>query len=168
MNYTYSKILHQTKNAKEEEKVNNGDFFPASYDKPHDFKIIANYKTNRRLNFSINILYSTGRPFTPPVAYYDFEGSQKVYYTDRNSMRMPDYFRLDLSATINGNLLEKKLNHSSWTLAVYNVSGRKNAHNIFFRTENNKVNGYKMSIFGRPVYTITYNFRIRGNAKDDF
>jgi len=30
------------------------------------------------------------------------------------------------------------------------------------------VKGYKMSIYGRPVFTITYNFKFMGNAKDDF
>ena len=37
---------------------------------------------------------------------------------------MPDYMRLDLSATINGNLKAKKLNHSSLTFTVYNVLGQ--------------------------------------------
>jgi len=168
INYTYSRIMHKTETDLVEDQVNNGDYFPANYDKPHDFKIIANYKLGRRFNVSANVLYSTGRPFTPPVSYYLFEGSMRVYYAERNSMRIPDYMRLDLAATLNGNLVAKKLNHSSWTFAVYNILGRKNVHNIFFRTENNKVNGYALSIFGQPVYTITYNFRIRGNANDDF
>lgn len=168
INYTYSRILHKTESELIDEKINNNEYFPANYDKPHDFKLVLNYKASRRANFSTNFIYSTGRPFTAPVAYYDFGGSERVYYVERNSLRMPDYIRLDFALTINGNLVEKKLNHSSWTFAVYNVLGRKNAHNIYFKTEDDKVNGYKISIFGQPVYTITYNFRIRGNAKDDF
>lgn len=168
VNYTYSKILHKIDSKFDEEQVNNGDYFPANYDKPHDFKLVANYKLSRRLNVSTNFSYSTGRPFTAPVAYYNFAGTDKVYYSDRNSMRMPDYVRLDLAATINGNLRAKKLNHSSWTFAIYNVLGRQNAYNIFFRTEDKKVKGYKMSIFGRPIFTVTYNFKLFGNAKDDF
>jgi hypothetical protein len=39
--------------------------------------------------------------------------------------------RLDLSATVNGNLRAKKLNHSSLTATVYNVLGRKNPYSIF-------------------------------------
>lgn len=168
VNYTFSKILHKIDSELGEERVNNGDYFPANYDKPHDFKFVANYKISRRMNISTNLSYSTGRPFTPPLAYYNFSGSDRVYYSDRNSMRMPDYCRLDIAATINGNLVAKKLNHSSWTFAIYNVLGRQNAYNVFFRTEGEKVQGYKMSIFGKPIFTVTYNFKLFGNAKDDF
>lgn len=168
VNYTYSRILHKIDSEFDEEQVNNGDYFPANYDKPHDFKFVANYRFNRRFNMSSNFFYSTGRPFTAPVAYYNFGGSQKVYYSDRNSIRMPDYIRLDVAATFNGNLVAKKVNHSSWTFAVYNILGRQNAYNIFFRTEGDEVKGYKMSIFGQPIFTVTYNFRFLGNANDDF
>jgi hypothetical protein len=43
--------------------------------------------------------------------------------------------RLDLAATINGNLQAKKLNHSSFTATVYNVLGRKNPYSIFFKKD---------------------------------
>ncbi|MCY1633111.1 TonB-dependent receptor [Marinifilum sp. D737] len=168
INYTYSRIQHKINSQFNEERVNNGEYFPANYDKPHDFKFVANYKLSRRINVSTNFAYSTGRPFTAPLAYYNFANTDRVYYSDRNSMRMPDYLRLDVAATLNGNLVAKKLNHSSWTIAVYNVLGRQNAYNIFFRTEGEKVNGYKMSIFARPIFTITYNFKLFGNAKDDY
>jgi hypothetical protein len=76
--------------------------------------------------------------------------------------------RLDLAATYNGNLRARKLNHSSLTFAIYNVLGRRNPYSVFFRMEDGVVNAYKMSIFGKPVFTITYNFKIRGNASEDF
>ncbi|MBS2098674.1 TonB-dependent receptor [Carboxylicivirga linearis] len=168
VNYTYSRVLHKIDGNFQEEKVNNGDYFSANYDKPHDFKFVTNYKFSRRFNVSTNFFYSTGRPFTAPVAYYDLAGAQRIYYSDRNSIRMPDYIRLDVAATVNGNLVAKKLNHSSWTFAVYNIMGRQNAYNVFFRTEGEEVKGYKMSIFGQPIFTVTYNFKLFGNAKDDF
>lgn len=168
INYTYSRVLHKINGYYQEEKVNNGAYFPANYDKPHDFKFVSNYKVSRRFNVSTNFFYSTGRPFTAPIAYYDLAGAKRIYYSDRNSIRMPDYIRLDIAATLNGNLVEKKLNHSSWTFAVYNVLGRKNAYNVFFRSEGGDVKGYKMSIFGQPIFTVTYNFKLFGNAADDF
>ena len=168
VNYTYSRVLHKIDGEFDEERVNNGEYFPANYDKPHDFKFVANYKISRRVNLSSNFFYSTGRPFTAPIAYYQFENAYRVYYSDRNAMRMPDYIRLDLAATINGSLVKKKLNHGSLTFAVYNVLGRKNAYSIFFRTEGEQVQGYQMSIFAQPIFTITYNFKIFGNANDDF
>jgi hypothetical protein len=76
--------------------------------------------------------------------------------------------RLDLAATINGNLKVKKLNHSSFTFTVYNVLGRRNPYSIFFKVEDGTVKGYQMSIFGQPIFMVTYNFRILGNASTDF
>jgi hypothetical protein len=60
---------------------------------------------------------------------------------------------------IEGNHKIKKLAHSSWTIAVYNLLGRRNAYSVYFRSENGQVKGYKLSIFGQPIPTITYNFR---------
>jgi hypothetical protein len=48
------------------------------------------------------------------------------------------------------------------------VLGRNNPYSIYFRLEEGVVNGYKMSIFGKPIFTLTYNFKIRGNASDDY
>ena len=168
ISYTYSRVLLKVNGKYEEEKVNNGSYFPANYDKPNDLKMVANVKFFRRFNFTTNFVYNTGRPITYPVAYYDFMNINRVFYSERNEFRIPDYFRLDLAATINGNLKAKKLNHSSMTFTVYNVLGRKNPYSIFFKTEDGAVKGYQMSIFGQPIFMLTYNFRILGNASTDF
>jgi hypothetical protein len=168
ISYTYSRVLLKVNGKFEEEKVNGGNYFPANYDKPNDLKIVANAKFFRRLNFTSNLVYNTGRPITYPVAYYNFLNINRVFYSDRNEFRIPDYLRLDLAATINGNLKAKKLNHSSMTFTVYNVLGRRNPYSIFFKTENGAVQGYQMSIFGQPIFMLTYNFRILGNASTDF
>ena len=120
---------------------------------------VGNYKFSRRFNFSLNTTYSTGRPITLPLAKYELGGSTRLYYSDRNQYRIPDYFRIDVSINIEGNHKIKKLAHSSWTFAVYNLTGRRNAYSVFFRSENGQVNGYKLSVFGQPIPTITYNFR---------
>jgi hypothetical protein len=168
ISYTYSRVLLKVNGKFEEEKVNNGSYFPANYDKPNDLKLVVNAKFFRRFNFTTNFVYNTGRPITYPVAYYDFLNVNRVFYSERNEFRIPDYFRLDLAATLNGNLKAKKLNHSSMTFTVYNVLGRKNPYSIFFKTEDGAVKGYQMSIFGQPIFMVTYNFRILGNASTDF
>lgn len=168
VSYTYSKILLKVNGKFEEEKVNGGSYFPANYDKPNDLKLVANIKLLRRFNFTTNFVYNTGRPITYPVAYYNFMNVNRVFYSERNEFRIPDYMRLDLAATVNGNLKAKKLNHSSLTFTAYNVLGRRNPYSIFFKVEDGAVKGYKMSIFGQPVFMVTYNFRILGNASTDF
>ena len=168
INYTYSRVFHKIDGKFTEEKVNGGEYFPANYDKPNNLKLVANFKFSRRVNMSANFFYTSGRPYTMYLGLYNFKDVPRVYYSDRNAYRMEDYIRLDLAATINGNLKVKKLNHSSWTFSVYNVLGRKNPYSVYFKLVNQKVTGYKLSIFGQPIFTVSYNFRIFGNAKDDF
>lgn len=159
ISYTWSRTFLQAKSENESETVNEGAWYPSSYDKPNAINLVGNYKFSRRFNFSMNTTYSTGRPITLPLAKYELGGSTRLYYSDRNQYRIPDYFRIDISINIEGNHKVKKLAHSSWTFAVYNLTGRRNAYSVFFRSENGQVNGYKLSVFGQPIPTITYNFK---------
>ena len=168
ISYTYSRSLIKMNGSFDDERINGGKYFAANFDKPHDLKIVANVRLLRRLNLASNLVYNTGRPITYPVAFFDFFNGTRVYYSERNEFRIPDYLRMDFAATVNGNLKAKKLNHSSLSFTVYNVLGRRNPYSIYFRIEDGKVNGYKMSIFGQPVFMLTYNFKIRGNATTDF
>ena len=159
LGYTYARTLLRAINRESPDAPNDGNYYPSNYDKPHDFTLISNYRFSHRFSMSFNFTYSTGRPYTPPIGKYVIDGSQRVYYADRNQFRIPDYYRTDVSLNIEGNHRIKKLAHSSWTLAVYNVLGRKNPTSVYFQTVGGKVNGYQLSIFGQPIPTITYNFR---------
>jgi hypothetical protein len=159
LSYTYSRSLLKTTGKYLSETVNGGVYYPSNFDKPHATNFIGNYKFSRRFNFSLNLIYSTGRPITLPIAKYRLGESNRVLYSDRNQYRIPDYFRTDISINIEGNHRMKKLAHSSWTLAVYNLTGRRNAYSVFFTTEDGKIKSYKLSVFGRPIPTITYNFK---------
>lgn len=159
ISYTYSRTFMKTTGVYGSEIVNKGKYYPSSFDKPHAVNFIGNYKFTRRVNFSLNVIYNTGRPITLPVGRYVLEGSNRVIYADRNSARIPDYFRMDLSLNLEGNHRIKKLAHSSWTFAVYNLTGRANAYSVYFVTENDQIKGYKLSIFAQPIPTITYNFK---------
>ncbi len=159
LSYTYSRALIKVDGQYAEEKVNDGEFFPASYDKPHAFNLLSNWKFSRRFSVSGNLTYSTGRPITYPVAKYNYGGTERLTYSDRNQFRIPNYFRFDLSINLEGNHKIKKLNHSSWTFAIYNVTGRDNAYSIYFVSQDGDVKGYQLSIFAEAIPTITYNFR---------
>ena len=160
ISYTYSRSLLQVKNgAYLSENINNGKYYPSNYDKPHSANLIANYKFTRRVNISLNFTYSTGRPITLPLGTYVLNGSKRTFYSERNQFRIPDYFRSDFAINLEGNHRIRKLAHSSWSFSIYNLTGRRNAYSVFFKAENGKINGYKLSIFGRPIPTITYNFK---------
>jgi len=158
--YTYSRTFIKLDSQFSSEKVNNGDYFPANFDKPHDLSAILNYKFTRRYSLSTNFLYQTGRPITYPIGTYQYGNAQYTLYSDRNAYRIPDYIRLDIGINIEGNHKIKKLAHSFWNISVYNVLGRNNPYSIYFVTDQSgKVKGYKTSIFSIPVPSITYNFK---------
>jgi hypothetical protein len=157
--YTYSRSFIKLAGEFQEENVNNGDFFPTNFDKPHDFSAIMNYKLTQRFSFSANLVYQTGRPVTYPIGKYIFNNAEYVLYSDRNQFRIPDYYRLDLSFNIEGNHKIEKFAHSFWNISVYNVLGRNNPYSVFFVTDSGEVKAYQSSIFAIPIPTITYNFR---------
>lgn len=157
--YTYSRTLIKLDSPFDQEKVNNGDYFAANFDKPHDFSAVLNYKFTKRYSLSMNFIYQTGRPVTYPVGTYQFGNAEYTLYSDRNAFRIPDYYRLDIGLNIEGNHKVKKLAHSFWNISVYNVLGRNNPYSVYFVTENGEIKGYKTSIFSIPVPTITYNFK---------
>ncbi|CAM3806489.1 TonB-dependent receptor plug domain-containing protein [Flavobacterium cucumis] len=157
--YSYSKSLIKLDSQFNEEIVNNGDYFPTNFDKPHDLSVILNYKFTKRYSLSTNFIYQTGRPITYPIGSYEFGGNQYILYSDRNEFRVPDYYRLDIGFNVEGNHKIKKLAHSYWNISIYNVLGRNNPYSVYFVTEQGKVKSYQTSIFSIPIPTITYNFK---------
>ena len=159
LSYTYSRSLLQTSSHELAEKVNDGKWYPSNFDQPHDIMLVANYAFNKRANIAMNANYSTGRPITLPVAKFYYNGSERVYFSERNAYRIPDYLRVDLSLNLEGSHKIKKLAHASWSLGVYNVLGRSNPYSVYYTPVNGILKGYQLSIFAQPIPYITYNFR---------
>jgi hypothetical protein len=159
VSYTYSRSLLQTSANELAEKINDGRFYPSNFDQPHDVMIAANFEFTKRVNTSLNANYSTGRPITLPIAKFQYGGSDRVFYSDRNEHRIPDYFRVDFSMNLEGNHRVRKLAHASWSLGIYNVLGRSNPYSVYFAPVNGILQGYQLSIFAQPIPFITYNFK---------
>ncbi len=159
LSYTWSRTFLRQDDPLAGELVNKGDYYPASFDKPHNVNFVGNYRFSHRYSTSVNVVYSTGRPITLPLAIYSTGGSAGLYYSDRNAYRIPDYFRTDLSFTMEGNSNVRKSTHNSWSIGVYNLTGRQNAYSVYFVQENGKVKGYQLSIFGTLIPFITFNIK---------
>ncbi len=159
MSYAYSRILLKTDDLEKGSLVNEGTYYPANHDKPHAFNFTGNYAFKQRYHLSLNVTYSTGRPITLPIAKYYYAGSERVFYSDRNAYRIPDYFRTDISFNIEGNYKVKQRFRNSFTMGVYNVTGRKNAYSTYFTQENGSIAGYKLSIFATMLPFISYNIK---------
>lgn len=159
VSYSYSRSLIQLESQFLTETINDGDYFPANYDRPHDFNIVSNFRLTQRYSFSMNFNYQTGRPLTYPVGKFIFNGAEQVIYSDRNTARIPDYYRLDIGVNIEGTHKLEKLAHSFFNISVYNVLGRSNPYSVYFVNDQGSIQAYKTSIFAIPIPTITYNFK---------
>ena len=156
--YTYSRTFLKSIGKFSDEIINNGEWFPANFDKPNDLVATFNFLLSRRFSFSTNYTWSTGRPITYPVSAYYMGDILLVHYSDRNKYRVPDYMRLDLSFKISGNLRSHKIANPHWIFSVYNLLGRQNVYSIYFKNENKIINGYKLSVFGRAIPSVSFNF----------
>lgn len=160
ISYTYSKVQLRETGDRGTSAINGGAWYDAAFDKPHDFKLVGNYKLTQRVSFSFNADYSTGRPVTIPISKYYYGGGYRVYYADRNTYRIPDYFRLDAAVNIEPSHKIKLFTHFSFTIGVYNITGRKNAYSVYFDTKDGQaVKGHTLSIFGAPIPYINLNFK---------
>ncbi|MEN8247887.1 MAG: TonB-dependent receptor [Bacteroidota bacterium] len=157
--YTYSRSLRLVEGAYPSTRVNNNEWYPSNYDKPHDGTFVANYRINQITSLSSILTYSSGRPTTYAYAKFNFDGSQLPYFENRNQERAPDYFRLDISLTFSFPT-KKKLLQGDWVLAVYNVLGRKNAYSVFFDdVEGMAPQAFKLSVLGVPFPSISYTVK---------
>lgn len=168
LSYTYSRAFAQANGPFKSEKINNGEFYPANFDKPHSLALVSNYKINRRVNFSVNYTFSTGRPTSFPFTIYNFGGRAYPFFSERNQFRIPDYHRVDIGANFEGNHKQHKRIHGTWSFSIYNLLSRDNVYSVFFRNgvnnSNNFDNGvqaFQLSVFSNMIPTLTYNFTIR-------
>ena len=166
MSMAYSRSMIKIDGENTWDRINQGEWYPANYDIPMSVNSVMNYRVNRRLSVSGNMVYHTGRPVTYPIGLFDVEGKKYIGYSSRNEYRIPDYFRMDLSINLEGNLRTKKVGHSFWMISIYNLTGRDNAYSVFFETRQDKIQGYKMSIFSQPIATLSWNFKFGNYASD--
>jgi hypothetical protein len=161
VSYTYSRSLLRQDDKRVATPLNNGDWYPSEYDRPHEVKAVLNYKFTERYSISSNFDYATGRPTTIPAGkYYDTHNQKYMpYYTDRNTYRIPDYMRLDLAFNIEPTHKLTSFLHTSFSVGVYNALARKNAYNIYYVTEGEDVKGYKLSVFGTAIPYVSLNIR---------
>lgn len=158
MSYTYSKALFKETGDRGYAGIAGGNWYNAPFDKPHEFKLVANWAITHRYSFSANVDYSTGRPITVPMGKYYFRGQQRIAYSQRNESRIPDYFRVDAAFNVDPGHYLKGLTHMSFTAGVYNVLGRHNPYSVYFRAQSGRtMQGYMVSVFATQVPYINVN-----------
>jgi ferric enterobactin receptor len=94
--YTLGRVYHNFPNYQATD-------YPASHDSTHEVKIVDTHRW-KAFTFSGNWVYATGKPITVPSSYEeDTLPNGRIFtrpvYTSKNGSRLPEYHRLDLSAT---------------------------------------------------------------------
>ena len=149
------------------DEVNNGNAFPAKYDRRHDLSITATHKYSNKWTFSSVFVYATGNSITLPTERYVIGENIYTEFTSRNGFRIDPYHRLDIGATYTPK--KKRKYQSSWNFSIYNLYSRKNPYFIYFALEapegvdgslvegNLTPKAYQVSIF--PILpSVTWNF----------
>jgi hypothetical protein len=143
--------------------LNDGERFPAKYDRRHDISVVASYEFSKKLTLSGIFVFGTGNAITLPTGYY-FVGQNLIQdYSKVNQYRIFPYHRADLSLIYTPKGNSKKRWKGSWTLSVYNVYNRYNPYIIYVDTEGTLSTGASVKVKQISIFpilpSITYNFK---------
>jgi hypothetical protein len=161
--YTYSRSFFTSQSTFSEEQINQNERFPSNYDKPHEVNFILSQKIYPRGLFNFSVNYATGRPVSAVSASYILNGGLIVPdYSNRNQYRIPDYFRVDVSYTVE-KIFSKK--GDSLNFSIYNLFGRQNAYSVFWQKDGDsqELRPYRLAILGSIFPSITYSIKWGGN-----
>ncbi len=112
-------------------------YYLASHDVTHELKLVGIYKFGS-FDISATWIYSTGRPYTAPIGGYQIpsaNGSVESYYavSDKNTYRLPDYHRLDLSGSFRFNLFGSQGKPNAISISLFNAYNRRNVSSKQFQ-----------------------------------
>ena len=119
-NYTYCKSIRK-------DSV-NGKEYDFDYDSPHILNLMSTYKFAKWWDFSITCRYSTGLPYTPYdiTTRYQANGKWFCEKGEKNSERLPDYFRVDVR--VDRRFIFRNFNISAFA-EVWNLTNHENVMN---------------------------------------
>ncbi|MEO1218041.1 MAG: TonB-dependent receptor [Bacteroidota bacterium] len=160
ISYAYTRSEIRIENDDPELEVNEGEWYPTSYDQPHNLSIVGKRQLEKKSYFSFNFTYRTGRPITGLISTYNQNNSPIPHFSERNQYRIPDYIRLDLSLVLAIPPKPEKNFESNVAISIYNLFARRNAFSVFYQRPNRIVipKAFQLSVLGSAFPSITYNF----------
>ena len=152
------------------EGINDNEWYPSRFDQLHNFSLTGFYDVSDRLTLSTNFAFVTGTPTTFPTSRFEQQGYVIPHNagTGRNNVRIPDYHRLDIGATLKGKDKPGKKWKGEWVFSVYNLYARRNAFSIFFKPNTDEriapneqvtTEAVRLSVIGSFIPAVTYNFK---------
>lgn len=159
-----------SKTERQIEGINQDNWFPARFDQTHNLSVATFYSLNNRWSMGANFTFNTGTPTTFPNSRFEQQGYILPYdvFQSRNNTRLPAYHRLDLSFTLHNKHKPNKKWKDSWVFSLYNVYGRRNPFDIFFRQNPMRAlpgqpistEAVQLSVIGSVIPAVSYNFKL--------
>jgi len=150
LNYTYSKATRQF------EELNQGNPFPASFNREHSVKMNWLYQISNNAEFTFNWSYGTGLFYSFPDRYLRVNEARPVIiplYTELNTAQLEDYHRLDVSI----NFYNKyKWGQQKMSIGVYNAYNRTNP--LFVEVKRSLLDPNGIDTFATSLFGILPSF----------
>ncbi len=156
VSYTLAKTMYHF-------SVYSASDYPADHDVRNEFKIVGIYKY-RKWDFSATWVYASGKPYTAPSGAYTIkllDGTTQDFFTvsDKNSLRLPDYHRLDLSANYHlFNEMHKDIGYIG--LSIFNAYARENVWYKQYTIVNSQIIETNVDYLGL-IPNLTLSLKIR-------
>lgn len=112
-------------------QIFDGDWFNDKFDRTHDLSLMSTFKLSEKWSFSANWTYATGTSMTLPSGRMWMMGTVMNDYDGYNQFRLPDYHRLDLSASLT--LKSHLFKSSVLDFSVINLYNRANPYFLFYK-----------------------------------
>lgn len=143
--------------------LNNGNAYPAKYDRRHDLSVVSSYELNDKWTFSGVFVFGSGNAITLPTNYYFIDQAIVPQYSELNAYRLFPYHRLDLSAVLTPRQKKPRKWQGSWAFSIYNIYSRQNPYFLYVDTEGDLSTGVKASVKQVSIFpilpSVTYNFK---------
>lgn len=124
LSYTYARSFRTIP------AINSGKTYPVYYDQPHNLKLQLSYQRGKRWQFAASWQYHSGGATTLPIGSFQYDGTVIPIYGERNAARLPDFHRMDLSATLHSKVKPERRYRHFWVLSIYNAYFKKNTLSI--------------------------------------
>jgi len=171
MNYTWAKSLLKSNELKINNRINNNEWYPSEFDRPHTFNGTINFETENFNVWSFNFTAQSGKPYSIANGVFEINDKPIPIFLERNNSRLSLYHRLDFSWKVAYNKDEYDRWRGDWTLTIYNLYGAKNPLNKYYTEKNgaelaeyfskSPLGSYNISIINSVFVSLSYNFKFQ-------
>ncbi|MEP2026826.1 MAG: TonB-dependent receptor [Reichenbachiella sp.] len=153
ISYTIGEVVHDISG------ISDNPFY-AQHDTRHEINLVNTYEVGR-WEFGATWVYGTGKPYTSPYGEYELTTLDGVTYNyisvgAKNSFRLPNYHRLDLSANYRFRIGEQGSGQIG--LSLFNLYNRDNIWYKEFLVEEEEVVETDVNLIG---FTPNINFSLK-------